>query len=139
MHDLSKAAVPGGGKRPSLPRWYRLLYLLAAFALFSTALSLYLSHQYLGIAVRSVAVSRARDERLRECARLGQLAAGVNAPGNDIFQSQRVDAEERKNAGGTAAVRRTATVCVRELPDATCFFFHTFPDSFAPVSSAKIC
>jgi signal transduction histidine kinase len=96
MDSSTVAAGPNRGKRPSPPRWYRLLYLLAAFALFTVALSLFLSHQYLGITIRSVAVSRAWAERLQICARLGQLAAGVNAPGNDVFQSQRAENEEAK-------------------------------------------
>src|SRR5205823_4842514 len=41
-----------------------------------------------------VAVNRAWTERLHECSRLGRLAAGVNAPGNDVFQTHRVAAEE---------------------------------------------
>lgn len=83
-------------KHTSLPRWYRLFYLLVAFAVITISLSLYHSHQYMQIYVRSVAVNQAWTERLHECAQLGQLAAGVNAPGNDVFQSHQVAVEEMK-------------------------------------------
>jgi signal transduction histidine kinase len=83
-------------QRSSLPRWYRLFYLLVAFAVFTILLSLHLSRQYIHIYLRSSAVNQAWTERLHECSQLGHLAGGVNAPGNDVFQSHQVDAEEQK-------------------------------------------
>jgi signal transduction histidine kinase len=80
--------------RPALSRWQHLLHLLVVFALFTVSLSLYLSHRYVQIYVQSVAVNQAWTARLRECSHLGRLAAGVNAPGNDVFQSHQVAAEE---------------------------------------------
>src|SRR5437763_1744397 len=80
----------------SPPRWHHILYLLVAFALFTVSLSLVLSHRYVQIYVRSVTDNQAWTQRLHECSRLGQLAAGVNAPGNDVFQSHQVAAEEAK-------------------------------------------
>jgi signal transduction histidine kinase len=80
----------------SPPRWHHILYLLVAFALFTVSLSLVLSHRYVQIYVRSVTDNQAWTERLHECSRLGQLAAGVNAPGNDVFQSHQVAAEEAR-------------------------------------------
>src|SRR5262245_42580221 len=94
--DTSSAGIGERGKAangPSLPRWDRLLYLLVAFALLTVSLSLYLSHRYVQLYVRSVAVNQAWTERLHECSRLGHLAAGANAPGNDVFQSHQVAAE----------------------------------------------
>src|SRR4051812_18327791 len=79
-----------------LPRWHRLFYLLVAFAVFTVLLSLYLSHQYMQIYVRSLADNQAWTERLHECAQLAQLAEAVNAPGNDVFQSHEVATEETK-------------------------------------------
>jgi signal transduction histidine kinase len=98
MDSTSTATVDSGkeASRSSPTRWYRLLYVLVAFAVFTLALSLYLSHQYVQIYARSVAVNRAWTERLHECARLGRLAAGVNAPGNDVFQTNQITAEEEK-------------------------------------------
>src|SRR5438270_10030118 len=97
--DTSSAATsdPGGeAKRSSPTRWYCLLYLLAAFAVLTVSLSLYLSHQYMQIYVRSVAVNQAWTERLHECSQLGQLAASVSSPGNDVFQSHLVAIEKTK-------------------------------------------
>src|SRR5438067_905724 len=85
-----------GANRPSLSRWHRLLYLLAAFAVLAVCWSLYLSHQFVRIYARSVSVNQEWTDRLRECSQLGQLAARVNAPGNDVFQSHQVTAEEAK-------------------------------------------
>jgi signal transduction histidine kinase len=81
---------------PALPRWHRLLYWLVAFAVLTVSVGLYHSHQYVRIYVRSAAVNQAWTERLHACSKLGQLAASVNAPGNDVFQSHQVAAEEVK-------------------------------------------
>jgi signal transduction histidine kinase len=83
-------------KRSVLPRWHRLFYLLVAFAVFTVLLSLYLARQYTQIYVRSVAVNQAWIERLHGCSQLGQMAAAVNAPGNDVFQTHEVALEEAK-------------------------------------------
>src|SRR5262245_38836495 len=88
--------TPVTTKTLSLSRWQHILYLLVAFALFAVALSLYLSHRYVQIYVWSVTDNQAWTERLHECSRLGQLAAAVNAPGNDVFQSHQGAAEEAR-------------------------------------------
>jgi signal transduction histidine kinase len=101
-----RTATPDKGKPaspPGPPRWHHLFTLLAAFAAAMVALDLYLSHRYVEITTRSVAVNQAWTERQGECAELGQLAAGVNAPGNDVFQSHQVPFEEDKMR---AALRR---------------------------------
>jgi signal transduction histidine kinase len=69
---------------------------LVVFAVCAVARSLYLSHQYTRIYSQSVADNQAWTQRLRECSQLEQLAAAVNAPGNDVFQSHQVHAEEAK-------------------------------------------
>src|SRR5690348_9381724 len=93
---MGNASTPtrdaAGSERP--PRWHRLLYLLVAFAVFAVLLSLNSSQRYMRIYVHSVAVNQAWTERLHECSQLGQLAAAVNAPGNDVFQSHQVAVEE---------------------------------------------
>ncbi len=88
--------ISENAKRSSQPRWYGLLYLLVGFAVLAIALSLYLSHEYMQIFLRSVAVNQVWTERLHDCSQLGQLAAGVNAPGNDVFQSHQVSLEEAR-------------------------------------------
>src|SRR5262245_61110718 len=93
----------GGEKRSSLSRWHRLFHLLVACAVFTVALSVYLSHQFMRIYAHSVVVNQAWVERLHACSEVGQLAAGVNAPGNDVFQSHQVEVETHKMH---AALRR---------------------------------
>jgi signal transduction histidine kinase len=88
--------LPVTTKSSSLSRWQHILYLLVAFALFAVALSLFLSHRYVQIYAWSVTDNQAWTERLHECSRHGQLAAAVNAPGNDVFQSHQGAVEEAR-------------------------------------------
>lgn len=55
--------------------------------------SLLLSHQFVEIYTASLAVNHAWARRLDDCTELSKLAAAVNAPGNDVFQSHQADAE----------------------------------------------
>jgi two-component system, sensor histidine kinase and response regulator len=79
--------------RPSRPKWHRLYYLLAAFDLFTVVLSLVLNHQTRGVFARSIEVNQVWSQRLADYSELGQLAAAVDAPGNDIFDSLDVGSE----------------------------------------------
>jgi signal transduction histidine kinase/CheY-like chemotaxis protein/HPt (histidine-containing phosphotransfer) domain-containing protein len=56
-------------------------------------LSLVLGHQTRGVFARSVEVNQVWSQRLADYSELGQLAAAVDAPGNDIFDSLDVDVE----------------------------------------------
>lgn len=78
------------------PTWYRLYYLLAVFDVFAVCVSLYLNHRIMRIYVDSVANNRAWVEILRDASELGELAANLDAPGNDVFQSRQIDAEHAK-------------------------------------------
>ena len=69
------------------PRWHYLYYLLATFNLLTISASLYLSHQITTIYAQSAEVNRDWATRLQGYSELGQLAAAVNAPGNDVFDS----------------------------------------------------
>ena len=71
--------------RSAPPKWHRLYYLLAAFDLFTVVLSLVLNHQTRGVFARSIEVNQVWSQRLADYSELGQLAAAVDAPGNDIF------------------------------------------------------
>src|SRR3954451_10639975 len=98
---MNSATTPPGERsttvrRSSLSRWHRLFYLLVAFAVLTVSLSLYLSHEFMRIYVLSVSINQTWSERVQQCADLGQLAASVDAPGNDVFQSREVEAEARK-------------------------------------------
>lgn len=79
----------------SFSRWHRLFNLIVMFALATVALSLFLSHRFMQIYVDSVDVNQSWVERLNESSNLAQLASDVNAPGNDVFQSHKPDAEAR--------------------------------------------
>src|ERR671933_1707605 len=78
---------------PARPKWHHLYYLLAAFDLFTVVLSLVLNHQTRGVFARSVEVNQIWGQRLADYSELGQLAAAVDAPGNDIFDSLDLETE----------------------------------------------
>src|SRR5690348_12989994 len=87
-------AAPGPGAptteasvKIARPKWHRLYYLLAAFDLFTVVLSLVLNHQTRGVFARSIEVNQVWSQRLANYSELGKLAAAVDAPGNDIFDS----------------------------------------------------
>ena len=83
-------------KRASWPKWHHLYFVLAAFDVFTVCVGLYLSHSILSIYTRSVAVNQTWAERVLAYSHLGELAAAVNAPGNNVFDSRDVDAETAK-------------------------------------------
>src|ERR671939_87588 len=82
--------------RPARPKWHRLYYLLAAFDLFTVVLSLVLNHETRGVFARSIEVNQVWSQRLAAYSELGQLAAAVDAPGNDIFDSLDVTQESAR-------------------------------------------
>ena len=83
-------------RRNARPRWYLIYYALAAFAVLAVSSGLYLTHRFLGIYRHSVEVNQIWAQRLVDYSRVGQLAAAVNAPGNDVFDSRDVQAESAK-------------------------------------------
>ncbi|HEY9618102.1 MAG TPA: hypothetical protein V6C64_14750, partial [Microcoleaceae cyanobacterium] len=78
------------------PKWHYIYYVLAAFDVLTISASLYLSHQITNIHTQSVATNRDWAIRLHHYSELGQLAADVNAPGNDVFDSQNVAVESKR-------------------------------------------
>ncbi len=83
-------------KRPksSSPKWHRVYYLLAAFDVFIVLFSLFLNYQILQIYSQSAQLNHQWTERRNRMDELGKLASAVNAPGNDVFDSQDVEAEQ---------------------------------------------
>lgn len=81
---------------PAKPRWHLAYYALGAFNVLSVAAGLYLSGIVLDIYRASVDDSRRWASRMDSYAQLGQLATVADAPGNDVFESGDVDAEERR-------------------------------------------
>lgn len=76
--------------------WHYLYYLLAGFNLFTILVSLYLNHQITTTYTHSVKVNKAWGEQLQQYEKLEQLAASVNAPGNDVFISRNIAAESER-------------------------------------------
>ena len=74
-------------------RWHLLYFVLAAFDILTVTGSLYLSQWVMRIYVESVATNEEWAARLKRYSELGRLAAAVNAPGNDIFDTLDADAE----------------------------------------------
>jgi PAS domain S-box-containing protein len=79
--------------RRSLLRGPLVYYLLATFDVLTVSASLYLNHRIMQIYVRSVQANQAWAQRMSDYRELGELAAAVNAPGNDVFNSGDVSAE----------------------------------------------
>jgi PAS domain S-box-containing protein len=108
---MSSDALAVGLRRSSRPRWHRLYYLLAAFDLFTVVLSLALNHQTRDVFAHSVEVNQIWGQRLADYSELGELAAHVNAPGNDVFDSLDPVAESaRMHAAQTAFDGRFAAL-----------------------------
>lgn len=80
----------------SKPTWHYLYYALAAFDMITITLCLALNHQGMTIYTHSVTINQAWAQRLQEYAELGRLAITVNAPGNDVFDSNDVTGEAAK-------------------------------------------
>ena len=75
------------------PKWRYVYFLLAAFDLVTVCAGLYLNHEIMGIYTQSVAVNRIWAERVAAYSHLGELAAEVDAPGNDVFDNRDVAKE----------------------------------------------
>ena len=103
----SPAAEHEPSRRPKEPRlrirWSAVYYLLAAFDVLTVSASLYLSARLLDIYRGSVAQNQEWAEHLDEYAALQQLAAAVNAPGNDVFESHDVAGESERLARARVA------------------------------------
>ena len=90
------SASATSANRPLRPKWHYLYFALAAFDVFTVCGGLYLSHSIMRIYTGSVEVNQTWAERVLAYSHLGELAAKVNAPGNDVFDSHDVEAEMRR-------------------------------------------
>jgi signal transduction histidine kinase len=103
MSDVGTAAgTEAAAERPARkqsgslrkpPKWHYLYFVLAALDLIAVSAGLYLSHSIMSIYMRSVDTNQTWAERVFAYSHLGELAAAVNAPGNDVFDSRDVDVE----------------------------------------------
>jgi PAS domain S-box-containing protein len=73
-------------------------FVLAGLAIASIASTLWLTYSYVGSHSDLVARSREWANRMDAYNHLGELAAAVDAPGNDVFQSRDVAAERARAA-----------------------------------------
>ena len=73
--------------------WHYIYFLLAAFDLLTVCAGLYLNHRITTIYTDSVAANRIWADRLATYSHLGELAADVDAPGNDVFDTRDVPTE----------------------------------------------
>jgi signal transduction histidine kinase len=92
--ERKQARSPGKPAKP--PKWHYLYFVLAALDLIAVSAGLYLSHSIMSIYVRSVEANQTWAERVYAYSNLGELAAAVNAPGNDVFDSRDVARETER-------------------------------------------
>ena len=90
--NAAKATSSSRATRHLLP----IYYALAAIGVFTVAMSLYLNYRIMVIYTESVSFDQTWAQRLTQYSELGQLAAAVNAPPNDVFDSH--DAEDEAAA-----------------------------------------
>ncbi len=113
--------VVEGGDQPPPPRkrkrrrWHLIYYALAAFDVLAISSGLYLNHRFLLIYTRSVEVNQIWAQRLLDYSRVGELAAAVNAPGNDVFDSGDVALESAKTRSAHLAWAIRLAELKREL------------------------
>ena len=106
----------------------RIYYLLAAFDVLTVSASLYLNHRIMRIYLRSVEANQEWAGRMAEYADLGRLAAHVNAPGNDVFDSHDVPLESARMQRALRAFEERLDVLrsqlQRSVPDAETAHLH---------------
>ena len=83
-------------RAPHRPRFHLIYYVLAAFDLLAVSLGLYLIDRISSIHADAIAQNQVWAARLADLAEIAQLGAGVNTPGNDVFQSGDVEGQLRK-------------------------------------------
>src|SRR4051794_28161543 len=95
---LRRSAVPCADTGSAAPvlrqaKWHHIYFVLAAFDLLTVMGSLHLSHQIMFIYAASVDTNQEWADRLARYSELAQLAAAVDAPGNDVFDTRAMDTE----------------------------------------------
>lgn len=97
MTAAAARRLPGGGRlKLAWPRWHYLYFALAAFDVLAVCVGIYATHSIMQIYTESVAENHKWAERTLAYSYLGELAAAVNAPGNDVFDSRDVGAESAR-------------------------------------------
>lgn len=83
-------------------KWFRIYIAVAAFNLLTISGSLFLNHRFMNIQVDSIGVNEEWAKWLERFAQLAVLGGAVNAPGNDVFDSQDVAGESARLATALA-------------------------------------
>ncbi len=121
---LPSPELPAGMTTPaSRNRWRApvVYYLLAAFDVLTVSASLYLNHRIMQIYLRSVQHNQEWAGRMGDYSVLAALAAAVNAPGNDVFDSRDVATEAVRMQRARIAFQERLAVLranLRRLPPA---------------------
>ncbi|MGY8769339.1 MAG: PAS domain-containing sensor histidine kinase [Pirellulales bacterium] len=76
--------------------WYHLCYFLAVFNVITISATLYRSYSVLGVYSDSVEINSVWTGRVSHYAALNELAAAVNAPGNNVFDSGDIKGERKR-------------------------------------------
>lgn len=95
MNTQERSGNPdaGASRRAKPQKWRYAYFLLAALDLVTVFAGTYLNHQLMAIYTQSVEVHRVWTERVAAYSRLAELAAKVNAPGNNVFDNRQVQQE----------------------------------------------
>jgi signal transduction histidine kinase len=108
-------SIPKDAPRRKWFQWYHLYFFLAAFDVLTISASLYLNHTVLAIYSDSVQQNSVWSNRVSHYSRLNDLAAAVNAPGNDVFESGNFSREQRRLTQASLAFRKATTTARVDL------------------------
>jgi len=96
-------SLPPDPRRHRLP-WQLIYYALAVFNVLTVLLSLYLNYRVTDLYVQAVASNADSAQLLADFTAIEQLAAEVNAAGNDVFASGDPQAESRRKKAAMLAL-----------------------------------
>lgn len=110
-------------------RWFVLYVALAAISVLTVGASLYVNDRVLHAYEQSATEGEAWNARRNLIAELGELAEGVNAPGNDVFDTRDVAGERRRMEAAharfsTALAAARAELAAQLSPEAAVAVLH---------------
>ncbi len=94
--QLAPMDNPAGGTPTTHWRWYHFYFVLALFDLVIIAISLYQYHHMLGSYSVALTDMGNIDDKQTWVSNLRLAVVQLNAPGNDVFESRRVQAERER-------------------------------------------
>jgi signal transduction histidine kinase/DNA-binding response OmpR family regulator len=95
-HPPAPTSGSAGDGARARPRWLRMYFALALFDVLTVCVSLFLNHEIMAIYRVTLEVNQTWAAHLVRHDELRRIAAEVNAPGNDVFDSRDVAGEERR-------------------------------------------